>query len=402
MGQTWHMADFLQSIESDLIELRRELHANPETGLDLPWTQQRLLRELEGLPLEVTLGKQTSSITAVLRGGARRDDPRVVLLRGDMDGLPITEETGIPFASKNGNMHACGHDLHMSILVGAVRALCERQSELAGDVIFMFQPGEEGMDGASYMIEEGVLDAAGKRPDAAYAIHVWAAGDEAPGTFITKLGPIMAATETAQVKVIGRGGHGSAPHNAADPVPAMAEMILGTQTIVGRQFSIFDPVVITVGRVAAGTASNIIPGHAEFDATIRTFSEENRLKIRDVFKRLVEGVAAAHGLEAEFEIVQSYPVTINHEAETREVTQTVKRLFGENRHVRWTDPLAGGEDFSRVLLAVPGSFIGLNACVPGIDPATAPANHSTLAQFDDKWIADGARLLTQLAVSTIN
>lgn len=396
------MADFLQSIESDLVALRRELHANPETGLQLPWTQQRLLEALDGLPLEITLGQSVTGITAVLRGGARGEDPRVVLLRADMDGLPITEETGLEFASVNGNMHACGHDLHMSILVGAVRALCERQSELAGDVIFMFQPGEEGMDGASYMIAEGVLEAAGRLPDAAYAIHVWAAGDEAPGTFITKLGPVMAATETAQVKIIGRGGHGSAPHNAADPVPAMAEMILGTQTIVGRQFSIFDPVVITVGRAAAGSASNIIPGHAEFDATIRTFSEENRLKIRDVFQRLVDGVAAAHGLEAEFNIVQSYPVTINHDTQTEQVTRTVQGLFGENRHVRWKDPLAGGEDFSRVLLATPGSFIGLNTCVPGIDPATAPANHSTLAQFDDHWIADGARLLTQLAVDTVN
>lgn len=396
------MADFLQSIESDLIALRRELHANPETGLQLPWTQQRLLAALEGLPLEITLGQTVTGITAVLRGGARSADPRVVLLRADMDGLPIAEETGVDFASVNGAMHACGHDLHMSILVGAARALSQRQAELAGDVIFMFQPGEEGMDGASYMIGEGVLEAAGRLPDAAYAIHVWAAGDEAPGTFTTKLGPVMAATETAEVRIYGKGGHGSAPQNAADPVPAMAEMILGTQTVVGRQFSVFDPVVVTVGRAAAGTASNIIPGHAEFDATIRTFSEENRLKIRTALERMVTGVAAAHGLDSTFEITQSYPVTINHEDETEAVTRTVKGLFGENRHVRWKDPLAGGEDFSRVLLAVPGSFIGLNTCIQGIDPATAPANHSTLAQFDDRWVADGARLLTQLAVDTVN
>lgn len=392
---------FLSSIEADLIALRRELHTHPEVGLVLPWTQQRLLRELDGLDLEITLGEQVSSIVAVLRGRAKSTDRRVVLLRGDMDALPLTELTGLPFASTNGAMHACGHDLHMSMLVGAVKALCSRADELPGDVVFMFQPGEEGMDGASYMLAEGVLDAAGRRPDAAYAIHVWSGGKEPPGTFTTKLGPVMAAAEVAHVEILGRGGHGSAPHQAADPVPAMAEMIVGTQTMVGRQFSIFDPVVVTVGRAVAGTAPNIIPEKAEFDATIRTFSEANRLKIRDSLRRLFGGIADAHGLTATCEIVQSYPVTVNHDAETEFVTQTVTDLFGAERHVRWDDPLAGAEDFSRVLAEVPGSFIGLNTCMPELDPASAPANHSAYAQFDDRWLVDGARLLSELAARTL-
>lgn len=394
--------DLLATIEAGLIALRRDLHANPEVGLHLPWTQSRLLAELEGLPLEVRLGEKVSSIVAVLRGRATpAREPRVVLLRADMDGLPLTELTGLPYASTNGAMHACGHDLHMAMMVGAVKALCARAEELAGDVVFMFQPGEEGMDGASYMIAEGVLEAAGRRPDAAYAIHVWAAGQEPAGTFITKLGPVMAAAEVAHVEIQGRGGHGSAPHNAADPVPAMAEMILGTQTMVGRQFSVFDPVVVTVGRAQAGTAANIIPEHAEFDATIRTFSEANRLKIRETLDRMVTGIASAHGLTSSIEIVQSYPVTVNHDAETEFVASVATSLFGADRHVRWSDPLAGSEDFSRVLAEVPGSFIGLNVCAEGLDPGSAPANHSAYAQFDDRWLSDGARLLTELAARTL-
>lgn len=396
------MTDFLASIEADLVALRRELHANPEVGLHLPWTQARVLKALAGLPLEITLGEQLSSIVAVLRGrGASEGERRTVLLRGDMDGLPLVEATGVEFASTNGAMHACGHDLHMTMLVGAARALCERAEELPGDVVFMFQPGEEGMDGASYMLTEGVLDASGRRVDAAYAIHVWAAGDEPSGTFTTKTGTVMAAAEVASVTILGRGGHGSAPHNAADPVPAMAEMILATQTMVGRQYSIFDPVVVTVGKAVAGTAPNIIPESAHFEATIRTFSETNRLKIRDTLKRLFEGIASAHGLTSTFEIIQSYPVTVNHVAETEFVTEAVTELFGADRHIRWDDPLAGAEDFSRVIAEVPGSFIGLNACMPDLDPATAPANHSAYAQFDDRWLVDGARLLTELAVRTL-
>ena len=386
---------------SDLVALRRELHAHPEIGLQLPWTQARILEALEGLPLEITLGESVTSIVGVLRGRGVGDDRRVVLLRGDMDGLPLTEASGEEFSSTNGAMHACGHDLHMAMLVGAARALSSRVEELPGDVIFMFQPGEEGMDGASHMLAEGVLDAAGRRPDAAFAIHVWAAGDEPAGTFTTKTGTIMAAAEVASVRINGRGGHGSAPHNAADPVPAMAEMILATQTMVGRQYSIFDPVVVTVGRASAGTAPNIIPEHAEFDATIRTFSEANRLRIRETLRRLFEGIASAHGLSSTFEITQSYPVTVNHAAETELVSSVASELFGDERHVRWDDPLAGAEDFSRVLLEVPGSFIGYNVCADDLDPATAPANHSAHARFDDRWLDDGARLLEELAVRTL-
>ena len=333
----------------------------------------------------------------MLRGTAPGGGERpVVLLRGDMDALPVKELSGEPFASTNGNMHACGHDLHMSLLVGAVKALVAHRDELAGDVIFQFQPGEESVNGCLHMLNEGLLDVAGRRPEAAWAIHVWA-GLDPLGTFSTKPGPVMASTDEIKVRVIGRGGHGSAPHLAADPVPAMAEMITATHAMVTRRFSIFDPVVVSVGRVQAGTAANVLPEEAFFDATMRTFSDASRTRLKQLWPELLEGIARAHGVGVEIEVVEQYPVTVNDDDAADHVADVVQELFGEHRHVRWSEPLAAAEDFSRILETAPGCFIGLSACLPELDPATAPMNHSAYCRFDDSVVADGAALLAELA-----
>src|SRR6266581_7348301 len=215
--------DDAAAISGDLAGLRRAIHREPEIGLHLPRTQEKVLAALDGLPLEITTGRSLSSVTAVLRG-ARTD--RSVLLRGDMDALPVAEGTGLPYASQvGGAMHACGHDLHTAMLAGAAKLLCARQAELPGTVIFMFQPGEEGYAGARYMIDEGVLDAAGERPVAAYALHV--SGNKLPcGMFSTRPGPMLAAADQITVTVHGRGGHASQPHRAADPIPAACEMVI--------------------------------------------------------------------------------------------------------------------------------------------------------------------------------
>ncbi len=252
----------------ELVTLRRELHQIPEIGLHLPRTQERVLAALDGLPLEIGLGTDLSSITAVLRGG--RPGP-VVLLRGDMDALPVTERTGVEFSSKHeGVMHACGHDLHTAGLVGAARLLSAHRTELAGDVVFMFQPGEEGFDGASHMIREGVLCAAGRKADVAYGLHVLSSMVPSH-VFTGRPGPLMAASDGLFVRVIGAGGHGSRPHSGLDPVPVACEMVTSLQTMVTRRFDVFDPVVITVGMFHAGTRRNIIPDDATFDATVRSF-----------------------------------------------------------------------------------------------------------------------------------
>lgn len=381
-------------IQEDLATLRRDLHQIPEIGLQLPRTQERVLAALGSLPLEVTTGTGLTSVTAVLRGA--RPGP-VVLLRGDMDALPLTERTGEEFSSlHDGVMHACGHDLHTAGLVGAARLLCARRDDLAGDVVFMFQPGEEGFDGAGHMIEEGVLDAAGRPADAAYGLHVMSSLLPR-GVFTSRPGPLMAASAGLFVRVVGEGGHGARPHDTLDPVPAACEMVTALQTMVGRQFDVFDPVVVTVGMFHAGTRRNIIPDDAIFEATIRSFSAEAGERVREAAVRLCHHVAAAHGLTVETTCDGEYPPTVNDAAEHDFAAATVREVFGEERFTEMPNPLTGSEDFSRVLQRVPGAFVFLGACRSD-DPASAPTNHSARAAFDDSVLADGAALLAELAV----
>lgn len=382
------------AIAPELIALRRELHRIPELGLDLPKTQAAVLAALEGLPLEITLGRTSTSVTAVLRGG--KPGP-VVLLRGDMDALPVTEETDVPFRSGHvGTMHACGHDMHTAGLVGAAKLLSAHQAELAGDVVFMFQPGEEGEDGAGHMIAEGVLEAAGRKADAAYGLHV--ISDMVPrGVFTTKPGPMMAASSGLFVNVLGKGGHGSRPHATLDPIPVAAEIITALQNLITRRFSVFEPIVITVGTFHAGTRYNIIPDNAKFEATVRTFSEEALAQVEKESVRLAEDIATAHGLAAEVRFDREYPATINDADEAAFVAETVKDLFGAERYAEMPNPVMGSEDFSRVLEAVPGSYMFYGATVRD-DPNDAASNHSPRAAFDDGILADGAALLAELAV----
>jgi len=383
------------AIAPELTKLRRAIHAEPEIGLDLPRTQRKVLDALEGLPLEITLGEGLSSVTAVLRGGK---PGRTVLLRGDMDALPVTERTGVPYASTvDGAMHACGHDLHTAMLAGAARLLSARQGEIAGNVIFMFQPGEEGPGGARIMVSEGVLDAAGERPVAAYALHV-ASGLLPFGLLASRTGTIMAAADTLHVTVHGRGGHGSQPHHAADPVPVACEIVLALQTMVTRQFDVFDPIVLTVGTFHAGTADNVIPDDAHFVATVRSFSPQARAAVEKAAPKLVRDIATAHGLSATAEFRDGYPVTVNDTDELMFAEQTVAEVLGDGRYIAAPDPLTGSEDFSYVLDQVPGAFLMLGACTPDVDPFTAPFNHSAEAIFDDAVLPDGTALYAELAL----
>ena len=383
---------------ADLADLRHDLHRVPEIGLELPRTQARLLEALEGMGLEVTTGTGLSSVVAVLRGA--HPGP-AVLLRGDMDALPVTEDSGEPFTSERvGVMHACGHDLHVAGLVGAARLLAARRDQLAGSVVLRFQPGEEGNHGARLMIEEGVLDAAGERVVAAYGIHVVSAMIPA-GHVTGRPGTAMAAADQMYVTVQGRGGHGSMPHLAADPVTVAAEIVLALQTAVTRQFDALDPVVVSVGRLAAGTVDNVIPGTAEIDATIRTFSPEQHAIVPDRLIRVVEHVAAAHGLTADVTYVRGYPVTVNDPAEITRADRVTTALLGDGRFHPAPRPVPGAEDFSYVLQEVPGAFLFVGATPTGGDPATAPYNHSAHARFDDAALPVSAALLAALALDRL-
>ncbi|MEV4894240.1 M20 family metallopeptidase [Nonomuraea sp. NPDC055795] len=383
-----------QDMRDELVRLRHSLHTTPEIGLTLPRTQEKVLAALDGLPLEITTGSSLSSVTAVLRGG--RPGP-AVLLRGDMDALPVAERNDLPYISQNdGQMHACGHDLHTAMLAGAAHLLAARRTELAGDVVFMFQPGEEGYEGAKYMIDEGVLDAPGQRVAAAYGMHVVSAMLP-PALFASRPGPLMAAADTFLVTVKGKGGHGSSPHRALDPIPAACEMVTALQTLVTRQFDVFDPVVITVGSFHAGTVDNVIPDDAHFQATIRTFSKENRVLVKRRVIEVVEGIAAANGMAVEAGFGMGYPVTVNNASEAEFAGQTVEELFGPGRFFVTPQPVMGSEDFSYVLEQVPGAFVFLGACPADRDPASAPYNHSPEAAFDDAVLPDGAALYAALA-----
>jgi amidohydrolase len=383
------------TFDDDLIALRRRLHQVPEVGLQLPQTQAMVLAELSGLDLEVTTGTSVSSVVAVLRGSAADRTDRVVLLRGDMDALPVVETSGEPFAATGDTMHACGHDLHTAGLVGAARLLHERRSDVRGDVVFMFQPGEEGADGAGAMIAEGVLEAAGRRADAAYGLHVFS--NMLPrGIVATRPGPLMAASSGLNVTVRGAGGHGSRPHAAADPIVVAAEMVTALQTLVTRQFDLFDPVVITVGSFHAGTLPNIIPETARFEATVRTLSEAHLATMEKASVRLCEQIAAAHGCRAEVEFVPGYPLTVNDADKAAWAISVAADLVGADRVRPLKNPLMGSEDFSRVLAEVPGCYLFVGAC-PG-DPDTSPGNHAPGARFDDGVLGDCARLLAELAV----
>ncbi|MGP4113402.1 M20 metallopeptidase family protein [Streptomyces sp. 4N509B] len=410
------LRDDAASQTDELIRLRRALHAVPEVGLDLPRTQETVLAALDGLPLEITTGRGLSSVTAVLRGGASGSGSgsgsgeggeggegrgaRCVLLRGDMDALPLTERTGLPFAAPAGTerMHACGHDLHTTMLVGAARLLAAHRERLAGDVIFMFQPGEEGYDGAGHMLAEGVLDAAGpdRRPVAAYALHV-TSGMYHAGVLAARGGPQLAASSVLDVTVRGAGGHGSQPHKSRDPIPAACEMVTALQTWITRSFDVFDPVVLTVGRFHAGTATNIIPDTARFAATVRSFSTANLARLREGLVAVCEGVAAAHGLTVEARFTEQYPVTVNDVGEAAFAADAVRETFGEERYVPMENPILGAEDFSRVIDEVPGAMLFLGATLPDRDPETAPSNHSPLAAFDESVLPDGAALYAELA-----
>ena len=392
----------IPSFGSDLVDFRREMHADPEVGLHLPRTQARVLEALRALDLEVSLGEAASSVVAVLRGGATEAPlgaRPAVLLRGDMDALPVAEKTGLPFASTNGAMHACGHDLHTAGLIGAARLLSSVCESLTGDVIFMFQPGEEGHDGARIMLEEGVLGAAGRRPDAAYALHV--VSDVPSGVFTTRAGSYMAAFGDLTVKVIGRGGHGSRPFQALDPIQVAAEMLGALQTYITRRFNVFDPVVLSVGQFHGGSASNVIPESAEFRASVRSFSQSVEARLAQELPDLIRQLAAAHRLTAEATFTPIMPATVNHDSDAELWGKIARTFFGEQRFVQSPSPRTGSDDFSRVLVEVPGAYGHLGAGSPDIDPTEWAPMHSPRAVFDDGVLVDHAQFLAGVALAKL-
>lgn len=385
-----------RAILPGIVDLRRRLHRTPELGLHLPRTKAIVLAALRDLGLEPVEDRTTSGVTAVIAGG--RPGP-VVLLRADMDGLPLTEETDLPFASEEaGRMHACGHDTHVAMLLGAARLLVAERATLAGKVLLMLQPGEEGFHGARYMLEEGLLERAGEIPAAAFALHI--SNDFPADTLNIRPGPLLAAADRITIGITGRGGHASAPHNTLDPITVAAELIIALQLMVTRRVDApADPAVLTIARVTAGTTNNIIPERAELEGTIRTLSTENRAAMRERLHQVTAGVCAAHGARHEIAIDPGFPVTVNDAGITDLLRSVGTAIAGPDAVRTMSAPLMGAEDFSYVIEQVPGAMAFLGARPPELDPATAPRNHSNRIVFDEGSMALGAATYAAMARS---
>lgn len=374
--------------------LRRAIHAEPELGLETPLTLAKARAELAGLPLEWREGTTCAGAIAVLRG--ERPGP-TVLLRGDMDALPMHEETGLAFASAiPGRMHACGHDTHTAMLAGAARLLAEQSEPLAGEVQFMFQPGEEGFHGARYMLEEGLLGGGDRPwPEAAFALHIMP--NYRHGALVGRAGALLAAADKLEIVVEGRGGHASLPHQTRDPVPVACEIVTAIQALVTRRYEATEATVVTVTQLDAGSAHNVIPDRAVLKGTIRTLSAERRQMVRDDLRRLAEGIAAAHECRAEVVVIDGFPPTIN-DPRAVDVFEAVASGLPGGSFERLAQPIMGAEDFSYVLEKIPGAMAFLGVAAEGSDYASCCGIHSSRMVVDEAALPRGAAILAGCAL----
>ena len=388
------LSEILESarkLQPELTDLRRRIHAEPELGLELPETRAKVLEALSDLDLELELSESTSGISATLRGAR---PGRTILLRADMDGLPLQEDTDLPFKSqRQGAMHACGHDAHTAMLAGAARLLAERRESLAGNVRFMFQPGEEGHFGARAMVEEGLLE---REPavDAAFAIHV--TPFLSPGWISARPGPVLASADVFAVDITGKGGHASMPHDAIDPIPVACEIVQALQTFVTRRVHAFEPVVLTVTKIEAGTTTNVIPETAKLLGTLRSVSEDSRRLAQEGIRRVASRIAEAHEVEATVHVVEGYPPTVNDADFAQFALRVGEELLGEGRAIEMPYPIMGAEDFSFVLERVPGAMVFMGMKPDGV--AEPAPNHSNRLLLNEDGLAHGAALHAAIAL----
>ena len=386
------------AISEELRKIRRELHQHPEFGLDLPKTLERVLAEVGHLG-EVFLGEGMTAAAILIKGG--KPGP-TVLLRADMDALAVIEETGLEYASTNGYMHACGHDLHIAMGIGALKLLHNHRAELNGDVVVWFQPGEEGLAGADRMLEQKMHLVSGAKPIAAYGVHVFSVYPK--GMFGSRPGPLMAAAGGFIATFKGAGGHGSMPWLSRDPISPMVQSIASLQSAINKRLDVFDDVVVNVGWVKAGDdhTENVIPETASFGATVRTFSENHSELIKDVVADVLEGAAKSFGVDVSIEWMPASKVLVNDADAVLRSRKVISELFGEGRYLDMANPIPGGEDFASVLDEIPGAFIFMGAAPDGVDPRTAPSNHSNRALFDDEVLPLGASFLAAMALDTLS
>jgi hippurate hydrolase len=371
---------------ADVVAIRRHLHENPEIGLSEYETSDFVAARLTEYGYEVTRGLAKTGIVATLRNGT---GTRSIGIRADIDALPITEETGADHASRNrGVMHACGHDGHTAMLLGAAKMLAERRN-FDGTIHLIFQPAEENFGGARIMIEEGLFDRFAC--DAVFGLH------NDPGLPFGKVyvkdGPLMAAVDEARITVNGHGGHGADPHAAKDPIVAGASIIMALQTVVSRNLHPLDQAVVTVGAFNAGIASNVIPERAEMAITIRSFDPKVRDMLEERIRAIAEGQAASYGMSVTIDYERGYEATINHKAETDLVRDLAGKVVGQENVAEIDRPMMGAEDFAYMLAERPGSYFFLGTAKTDADP---PLHHPRY-DFNDDVIPIGVNLWVELA-----
>jgi amidohydrolase len=400
------MEELLRGVEPQVTAWRRDIHEHPELSNREFRTSKLVAAHLKKLGLEVKTGIAHTGVAAFLKGG--KAGPTIAL-RADMDGLPVTEKTDVPFKSKAtdvyrgekvGVMHACGHDTHVAILMGVAQALAGMREELTGNVLFIFQPAEEGAPegeegGAALMLEEGLF--AVHKPEAVFGLHVTSGLQT--GEIGYRSGPAMAAADSFRIMVNGKQSHGSRPWQGVDPIVTSAQIIETIQTVVSRRVDITTtPVIVSVGAIKGGIRHNIIPANVEMVGTIRTFTPEHRDTVMAEMKRIAENVAAANGATAEFTLFKpGYPVTANDPALTERMLPTLKRIAGAER-VKEMELITGAEDFSFYAQQVPALFFFVGVTPEGKDPKTAPANHSDFFYADEAALPVGLKAMTHLTL----
>jgi amidohydrolase len=383
-----------ERLQDQIVKWRRDLHQIPEIGLDLPLTSayvEQALRDM-GIPVKTKVGK--SGVVGLIEGG---EPGPTFALRADMDALPVQEETGLPFASRHpGRMHACGHDTHMAMLLGAAKLILAHRSELKGNVKLIFQPAEEGPGGAEPMIRDGVLT--DPPVDAILGLHIGSIFKEVPpGAIGVGYGPLMASLDRFYIKVIGKGGHGAMPETTVDPVAITATLIGALQQLVSREQKPTHPLVLTIGRIQGGTAYNVIPSFVELEGTVRATREDERQNIARRMEQVVAGITQAMRGSYEFKYDFGYPPLITDEAVTRHVEQTARELFGPEGVITLSEPTMGGEDMAFFLERVPGSFIFLGGANPA--KGIVRAHHSPTFDVDEDVFWRGSAVLAASALT---
>jgi amidohydrolase len=377
-------------LAESVIDLRRTLHRMPELGFQERRTSALVAEHLQTLGLEVRTGMAQTGVLGILRGPG---EGKTVLLRADMDGLPIEEASGAPYASQNhGVMHACGHDGHTAILLTVAKVLTQRRQQFSGTVKFAFQPAEElPPGGAKAMIEEGILE--DPRVDAAFGLHLW--NGLSVGKIGVDEGPIMASVDRFDIVIKGVGSHGAYPHTGVDPIVIGSHVVSALQTVVSREVPPLAPVVVTIGKFQGGTAFNVIPSQAELSGTVRTVDARIRQEMPARLERVVRGVTSGMRAEYSFNYVFGYPVTVNDVHKAQFARQVAGAIVGASNVVS-AGMTMGAEDMSYFLEAVPGCYLRLGS--GNADKGLIHPHHSALFNFDEAALPIGVELLTQLTL----